>query len=333
MFATGKLHNALPPLCTQPQPPFVLKTTHFSKRLLFKDKALLFLTWTLSCLVLTEKKRVFLHLQIYMFHTPLQNLYLAFILTLWPKGIQQIILNINFKDYCYVIPGSGYMNLALFSLKCNMCIIKDWRSGVCDASWKSGVSEIFGFPTLCGMLLDTTQCPASPPWALVSGDSTPWSGGLWSALYLQCGHSLVQESKWIYEWHHVWQSDLDRVVWCRRDSPGKKAMAFPPRSSLPGTTWGTAAKFKFRNIFTPVDRCVWKVIWQSATQCAVQCHAWMRSTLTPNPQCEVRHESGGHPPRGRTCAGAGLNWWCCQGLWISVWQDVSPLPRIIFTYP
>lgn len=78
---------------------------------------------------------------------------------------------------------------------------------------------------------------------------------------------------------------------------------------------------------------MWKVIWQSATQCAVQCHAWMRSTLTPDSQREVQHESGGHQPRGRTCTGDGLNWWCCQGLWISCWQDVSPLPPIILTYP
>lgn len=168
---------------------------------------------------------------LYVPHCIAKTYILAFILTLWPKGIQQIILNINFKDYCYVIPGSGDMNLALFSLKCNMCIIKDWRPGVWDASWKSGVSKIFGFPTLCGMsydmFLDTTHCPASPPWALVPGDSTPRSGELWSVSYLQCGHSLVQDTKWICEWHRIWLSDLGRVVWCRRDRPRKKAMAFP----------------------------------------------------------------------------------------------------------
>lgn len=155
IFATGKLHNALPPLCTQPQPPFVLKTTHFSKQLLFKDEALLFLTWTLSCLVLTEKKRVSLHPQIYMFHTPLQNLYLAFILTLWPKGIQQIVLNINFKDYCYVIPGSGYMNLAPFCLKC-MC-----------ASSKIG-------DLVSVMLHESLACLAGCGWRYIYNVATHW---------------------------------------------------------------------------------------------------------------------------------------------------------------
>lgn len=78
------------------------------------------------------------------------------------------------------------------------------------------------------------------------------------------------------------------------------------------------------NVLIPDDRWMREMSARNLQPGSVSVLPPPRSALIPDPPREVWHVSDGRRAKGCIHAGAGLKWWCCQGLWISCWQDGSP---------